>query len=557
MIHPIFEIESEFSADILKFSMNSIFAFNTKKEVYWISNTISNNTVKKIAISTIKSSYNNKVSICKTLPLFAYIDINESNVFIMNTQQNKIIQVLKIADSKIESISISDDGENILIGGKNGVLGNWNIYNGQLLNIPIRHKDFVLLSKESPNKRFIVSVGYDKSVMIFDKYKDKLGSLVCNTTSAIKCVNFFKESSILVLGDIKGFVYIIDTNTKNLLHRFQVNYMQIIDIFYYKDSYLFILNENKTISVVDFSIQTKILNSFLKDRTYNSFLIDENQIILSSDNKIIAYNFDDFINVCKDFVDRGEISSAYEFINQNTFLKSEDFYIQLEAKFQSDILEAKALACSNNKNMAINILNNYLNIPNKTHLISNIINEIKSISEFEQLMANSLEVRAIPMVQKKPLLKELKSYIDFETRFSKIILLAKELVKNNKKDDANTIIMQYKKIPSKVRIIQEIFLYPYKVDEAIQAINNKDYKTYFKLKNEYKFVTYLNGASNLEKDGEVIYFKALEAFYSLSIKECKKYTSLLKNFKDYRDFALDLEIKIDEVLIIMEKINSK
>lgn len=555
MVEPYFKVENEFNADILRFASNSIFAFDFKEQVCWIGNIINSNQAKKIPLNLPKSSFvDNKISLCANLPYFALVNGDENSVQIIDAGQNKTIQNLQITDSKIECVSISDDGKSILIGGKNGILTNWNIYNRKLLNIPARHKDFVLIARESPNKRFVISVGYDRSVLLFDKNKNKTATHLFNANNAIKCAKFFSDSSILALGDIAGIVYIIDTHTQAILRKFQVTHTQVIDICHYKDSYIFVLGSNGVLCLCDFSSGAKIMDS-LSETRYKSFAISDDSIILSSQKSILGYRFGDFVNHCKNLVAENNIAEAYQFANIYKFLRNESFYLALEAKFEADILEAKTLACNGNRALAEEILSYYNGIPSKNDIIANLLKQMREIDEFNNLMDKKLEIRAIPMAQNNPLIKELESFKNFEAKFLKIIMLAKELAKKGKKDDANIIVMPYKKIPSKVAIIQEVLLYPQKVDEALQAIENNDYRTYFKLKKTYRFVAMLD--NKIEKSAEDTYFKALNAFYKLNIKECKKFIVILKNFRQYRDFALNLELKIDEALNIIGKIGGR
>lgn len=555
MIEPYFNVENECSADILCFASNSIFAFDFKEQIYWIGNIINSNQAKKIPLKLPKSSFvNNKISLCRNLPYFALVNDDESKVEIMDASQNKIIQRLHITDSKIECISISDDGKSILIGGKNGILTNWDIFSGKLLNIPARHKDFVLMARESPNKRFVISIGYDRSILFFDKNKHKSASHLFNANNAIKCARFFSDSSVLVLGDIAGIIYVFDTHTQTILRKFQVTNSQIIDVCHYKDSYIFVLGSNGVLCLCDFSNGAKIMDS-LSEMRYKSFVISQNCIILSSQKNVLGYRFSDFVDYCKNLVAENNILEAYQFANIYKFLHNESFYLSLEAKFEADILEAKMLACNGNRTLAEDILGRYNGIPSKNDIITNFFKQIREVDEFNNLMDKKLEIRAIPMAQNNPLIRELQSYKDFEARFLKIILLVKELAKKGKKDDANIIVMPYKKIPSKVAIIQEVLLYPHKVDEALQAIENNDYRAYFKLKKTYRFVSILD--KNIEDEAESIYFKALNAFYTLNVKECRKFIAILKNFRQYRDFALNLEMKVDEALNIIGKIGGR
>lgn len=553
MIEPYFSVENELNADIFCFSLNSIFAFDFREEMYWIGNIIGS-VSKKIPLTLPKSSFmQNKISLCSTLPLFAFIDRDELSVQIFDSQQDKIIRTIRLTDeSRIECVSISDDGRSVLIGGKNGSLSHWDTTNGKLLNIIAKHRDFVLLAKESPNKQFIVSIGYDRSVIFYDKHKNKVGKPLLVASSAIRCVRFFEDSGILMLGDIEGFVYIIDTHTQILLHKFQAIYNPIVEICHYKDSYIFVLGANGAICLCDFSDETRLMDN-LSEMSYNAFVIEENSIILSSYNRMLGFRFEDFIEYGKNLLDNDNILEAYKFANIYKFLRNESFYLVLEARFKTDILEAKALACGGNRTMAMKILEQYNGISDKAEIITNLSRQFREIDEFNRLMASGVEIRAIPMAQNNPLITELKAYKDFEDRFLNILLIAKDLAKKGKKDDANALLMPFKKIPSKIAVIQEVLLYPQMVDEGLVAIAKRDYKAYFRLKKTYRFIRILNGAKELEESAEQIYFEALNAFYMMNIKECKNAIAILKHFRHYHENALDLGLKIDECLAVISK----
>lgn len=554
MIDPVFNIKNEFNADTINFYNNSIFAFDFKEEIFWISDTLDNNSAKKIAINIVKDSFNTyKISICKTLPIFAYVNIDQTNAIVVDTQRSKVINSFKIQDSKIESISLSEKGDTILIGGKNGVLSRWGIYSGKLIDMPNKHKDSILFAKESFDKRFVLSIGYDRSVLLFDKFKDKSFMINCDANATIRSAVFFDHCKFLALGDMSGYIYIIDTDTKLMLNKFQATAARIIEICYYKNSYIFYLNENGVIGIADFLNGERVLDSFMSSKRYRAFTIEDNCIILSTQDKMIcSYDFNSFIDYGVSLVNNNDIIGAYKFVQDNQFLKYEDFYLRLEAKFQADLLEARALACSNKYQLAMEVLNKYSQIPSKNKDILNLTSNINAITEFEELMSNNLAVRAIPKAEKNPILCELKSYIDFENRFKKVLIIAKELTKKGKKSDADTIMMQYKKIPSKIRIIQEVISNPHKVDEAIEAIRHKDYKTYFKLKKDFKFVDSLQDSKVIENDGEAYYYELLDSFYSMDLENCKKCIEVLKNFKQYKEFVMEMEFKVYEIANILE-----
>ncbi|MGX2983751.1 WD40 repeat domain-containing protein [Helicobacter sp. 23-1045] len=537
MIEPYFRVENEFCADILHFASNAIFACDFKEQMFWVGNIINHNQSKKIPLTLPKSSFmRNKVAICGTS--FAFINGDEGSICIMDALQSRALQTIQSADSKIECVSIAK--KSVLIGGKNGVLSKYDL-NGKLLKVLMRHKDFVLLAQESEDERFIISIGYDRSILLFDSNKNATTPLNINPNSIIKCVKFSADSAILLLGDNGGNIYVIDTYTRTLLRKFQAVYSQVVEICFY-NSYIFVLGANGALSLCDFYSAKIIMESF-STAPIAAFALFENSIVLSSKNSVFGYRFDDFKTHCQNLIAENDLVEAYKFANIYKFLQNEQFYLALEAKFEADMMEARILACGGNIPLAEQIISRYAEI--KGEVIASCAKQIKEIPKFENLMAQKLEIRAIPMAQNNPLIRELQSYKDFEARFVKIILLAKELAKKGKKDDANAIMMPYKKIASKVAIIQEILLYPQKVDLALEAIENGDYGEYFKLKKNYRFVGIFDG--EMENNAESVYFRAQNAFYKMDMAECKECISILKNFRKYRDFALNLEVKMDEV----------
>lgn len=547
MIEPYFRVENEFGADSLCFLQNSIFAFDFKEQVFWMGNIINNNQAKKFPLSVPKSSFmHNKIAL--NPHYFAYIDANENSAQVIDLMKGKVLHSLQITDSKIESVSINE--KCVLLGGKNGVLASYDITSGKLLHIPARHKDFVLLSQASPNQRFIISIGYDRSMLFFDKHKNATAPLNISVNGVIKCARFIADSAILVLGDAGGMIYIIDCATQSLLRKFQAGYAQIVEVCHYKDAYIFVLSSNGNLVLCDFSTGDKIMDGISQEK-FSAFTISDDCIILAKQGQkaVVGYRFSDFVAHCQRLIDEDNIVEAYKFANIYKFLHNESFYISLEAKFEAEILEAKTFACNGNIPLAEHILGKYVGIPSKAVFVSALLKQAREIAEFNELMAKKLEIRAIPMAQNNPLIRELESYKDFEARFLKIILLVKELVKKGKKDDANAIVMPYKKIPSKVAIIQEVLLYPQKVDEVLCAIAAKDYREYFKLKKAYRFVEIFS--KDIEVDAESIYFQALKTFYKLNIKECKECIEVLKNFRKYRDFAQNLEVKLDEIVEVL------
>ena len=483
-MEPVFTLTNSFSADLLDFFEGCVFAIDFKEELHWISNldSISANTSFKI----VRDSYLNcKVAISRNI--FAYINEDENSIIVVNGRDSKIINTIKFNESKIECICFSKVGNSLIVGGKDGVLSKWGVNGNRILPTISRHKDAIFFIKESIEGNFIVSVGYDRSIILFNSKKDKLGSLIGIANNLIKCGVFFNNERLLALGDVLGYLYIIDTNLKTIINKFQVSFTQLINISYYKHSYIFCLNDNGVISIIDFAKQEKIMDNFLNDDIYLQFYIHENLhdnllLLSTSSFKVIAYNLDNFLIHFENLVNNKNISQAYNFVQNYRFLEMEPPYFKLSAKFEADLLECVALVCSGDESGALEILELYKDVSTKSTLISKIINDISRVNEFIRLMDAKMIDRAMTLAQKYSILSKLKQYSDFEDRFSKIIIVIKELIKKGRRNDANVIIEPFKRIPAKFRIIQQVILFPNKIDEALNSIKNHDYASLLKLR---------------------------------------------------------------------------
>ena len=544
-MEPVFTLTNSFSADLLDFFEGCVFAIDFKEELHWISSldSISANTPFKI----VRDSYLNcKVAISRNI--FAYINEDENSIIVVNGRDSKIINTIKFNESKIECICFSKVGDSLIVGGKDGVLSKWGVNGNRILPTISRHKDAIFFIKESVEGNFIVSVGYDRSIILFNSKKDKLGSLIGIANNLIKCGVFFKNERLLALGDVLGYLYIIDTNLKTIISKFQVSFTQLINISYYKHSYIFCLNDNGVISIVDFAKQEKVMDNFLNDDIYLQFCMHENLLLLSTSSfKVIAYNLDNFLSHFENLVDNKNISQAYDFVQNHRFLEMEQPYFKLSAKFEADLLECVALVCSGDESGALEILELYKDVSPKSTLISKIINDISRVNEFIRLMDAKMIDRAMTLAQKYSILSKLKQYSDFEDRFSKIIVVIKELIKKGRRDDANVIIEPFKRIPVKFRIIQQVMLFPNKIDEALNAIKNGNYMLLLKLRKEFQFINYLQEVKNLDRSLEGFYFKALDSLYALDISSCKKYIAILKNFREYNQKIASLESYIENI----------
>ena len=544
-MEPVFTLTNSFSADLLDFFEECVFAIDFKEELHWISSldSISANTPFKI----VRDSYLNcKVAISRNI--FAYINEDENSIIVVNGRDSKIINTIKFSESKIECICFSKAGNSLIVGGKDGVLSKWGVNGNRILPTISRHKDAVFFIKESIEGNFIVSVGYDRSIILFNSKKDKLGSLIGIANNLIKCGVFFKNERLLALGDVLGYLYIIDTNLKTIINKFQVSFTQLINISYYKHAYIFCLNDNGVISIVDFAKQEKVMDNFLNDDIYLQFCMHDNLLLLSTSSfKVIAYNLDNFLIHFENLVDNKNISQAYNFVQNYRFLEMEQPYFKLSAKFEADLLECVALVCSGDESGALEILELYKDVSPKSTLISKIINDISRVNEFIRLMDAKMIDRAMTLAQKYSILSKLKQYSDFEDRFSKIIVVIKELIKKGRRDDANVIIEPFKRIPAKFRIIQQVMLFPNKIDEALNSIKNHDYASLLKLRKEFQFINYLQEVKNLDRSLEGFYFKALDSLYALDISNCRKYIAILKNFREYNQKIASLESYIENI----------
>lgn len=508
--------------------------FDKLKRSYYLLDTNEKSVQKKIPLELAKGDYPEfgRLSMAEEIPRLAFIETSEESVKVLDGARGEVSATLSGSKGKIESIYLSPDGKRLYMGGKDGLITLWDVEQKSIITQVSKHQDFVYLIKESPCREFIVSIGYDRSVFLYRRGQGNRGERVYVASFLPRCMVFL-EGGYVAIGESQGDVVILDCQRGKPVNRFHASHEEIISMAALDDETLFFLSKFGKLGSVDFRQGIVRSDDYMETkRRYSAFALDPlgKMILATNDGYIRSCDLKELSPWLKRLIDSREIKHAYELLNEHPHLRGEESARRLEARFEVTLMEAQGLLEEERLEEAQQLLANYLQVPEKRVIVQKNLEQLRQIGDLRSYLKNSYLLRAYSLVQTRPLLAQTPVAKIMEERFLKAILVANELLKQGRRDEADKVVFAYKAINKRLKMIKEVFADPLLIEVTLRAIQEGNYRQYFDLKRQYEVVSILPEARAFEERQEEFYFELEEAFYGGDIKRAKECAEILRHF---------------------------
>ncbi|OCL93957.1 caspase family protein [Aliarcobacter thereius] len=208
---------------------------------------------KNIYISDIKWDGKNQENLFSSLYVDKDGNIKESAEFPHKT--------LNGHNDNINSIAISPDNKYLVSGGLDKTIKIWDINSGKLLNTLYGHTDRIWTITISKNSKYIISGSADKTIKIWDFNSGKLLNTLKGHTSSVNSIAISPDSKYLFSGSLDKTIKIWDINSAKLLNTLYGHSSGVLTIKISPDNkYLFSGSFDKTIKIWDIN-SAKLLNT--------------------------------------------------------------------------------------------------------------------------------------------------------------------------------------------------------------------------------------------------------------------------------------------------------
>lgn len=258
-----------------------------------------------------------------------------------------------------------------------------------------------------------------------------------------------------------------------------------------------------------------------------------------------------------------EYDKAKEVLDINSFLYLDDAMDRFKKSFEEVLVKAKELITKKFLDKAIELVNPFMHYKEFKAEVDALLMQQDHIALFIEAVEKKNIQNAYFLAQKYPIIESLHYYTLLENRWERSYAQARLAIEEDPLrgvHKAKNILNIYEKTPQKSELIKFLLNNSIMLNRADVAIKKQDFKTYFRLVEEFDFlketklykkitalaISIKNRATQLYADGD---YRAAQ----------ERYRTIL-DFKEHREFALKEIEKIDHILrfqFAIEKGNKK
>lgn len=413
-----------------------------------------------------------------------------------------------------------------------------------------------------------------KNKFVFVSYFNRINTLLnlqddtiieFNTNDPIELAIFFDDDKKLFLANREGYSIVYDCiekeiisqkvlfthwpcsatlsqNRKNIVIGTRTNKLYIVDPF--KNELIDSMNfEDSAVGKVDIK-DNNLLIGFTNG---NISLID------------LSYNKQQFLH----HVNLKEYDKAKEVLDANCFLYLDDAIEKFKKSFDEVLIKAKELITKKNIEEAIKIANPFMQYKEFKTKVDALFMQQDHIALFIEAVEKKDIKNAYFFSQKYPIIESLHHYTLLENRWEKTYAEARNALEEDPLrgvHKAKNILNLYEKIPQKSELIKFLLNNSAMLNRADAAVKKQDFKTYFKLVEEFDFLKQTRLFKKIQDLAVSIKNKATQLYVDGDYKEAQNTYRTILDFKEYKQFALNEIEKIDHILrfqFAIEKGNKK
>ncbi|EQB40395.1 hypothetical protein M947_00940 [Sulfurimonas hongkongensis] len=413
-----------------------------------------------------------------------------------------------------------------------------------------------------------------KNKLVFVSYFNRTNTLLnlqddtlveFNTNDPIELAIFFDEDRKLFLANREGYSIIYDCiekeiisqkvlfthwptsatlsqNRKNIVIGTRTNKLYIIDPF-----------KNELINSMDFE-DSAVANVDIKN---NDLLIGFTNGNLSLID--LSYKKEQFLH----HVNLKEYDKAKEILDSNCFLYLDDAIDKFKKSFDEVLVKAKELITKKFVDEAIKLVDPFMQYKEFKTKIDALLIQQDHIAHFIEAVEKKEIQNAYFFAQKYPIIESLHYYTLLENRWEKIYAEARSALEEDPLrgvHKAKNILSPYEKIPQKSELIKFLLNNSVMLSRADAAVKKQDFKTYFRLVEEFDFLKQTRLFKKIQDLAVSIKNKATQLYADGEYKAAQNTFRTILDFQEYKQFALNEIEKIDHILrfqFAIEKGNKK
>ena len=467
-------------------------------------------------------------------------DTKESKLFDLKTK--KIIAKVTRHQGSVSCVGIDPLNRYMFSCGEDGKTFAIDIKTTKLAFTLPMHADSINDIAFSDNGVWLATASCDKKVFLFNmdslslKYK-----LIGHSETVIK-VEFLNMNRLFSV-DKNGNAIIWDMKKGKVLTRLKGIHDNIVEVVKSADGkFLFLATKLGYILVYELQNYKLLCANYIKFSSLITSLefdgINQNLVVATSSNELYFYHIYDGEEALNGFVEEKKYDEVYKYVEKNPLLQYTKIYQKVEAIWEL-ILEKAVLALEKgDKNIVNALFKIFKNIPSKNKIIQKTIVEYDEFDKFVMFARQGKIALAYSLASKHPMYKNSAVFRDLEKKWKRAFMLAQKYSLDPKaKDKAREVLIPYRGISEKTKLIKDLFMQGDIYRRFKIAIGQKDFKLSFELVSQHPFLKEFPEYEGLIKYADTLYIKAQKLLQNDDTHSAIKILRVLLDFEGFKEDA--------------------
>ncbi|BBG65508.1 WD-40 repeat protein [Hydrogenimonas sp.] len=471
--------------------------------------------------------------------------VKKEGVAVFDGVSKRLLYRFKRHEGDVESLCISRKLKYLATGGQDGKTFLWSLSTGRMVASLPHHSDFVTTIAFSPNGQWIATGSYDRRIIVTNISSLSHGYRLRGHSKAVTEL-LFVGGHRLIAGDKDGEIAVWDYFGSKVIKRLKKMFDEVTALSVTPDErFLFAADKSGVVSLYDLNSYELVSLRYLrysKPVKKLCYAAEGNHLVVGLADGEVTFNAPlKESRQMREYIESGDLESAYRLAEENPLLRYSDEYIELEALWSESFSKAMSLLELGKKEEAKKILEPFCVEASKRLLTQQLISDFSDFQKFKTAVQNRKYQLAYSMAAKYPMLKENRYYEMMEKEWNELFSRAKKLaLQKGGEEKIKELLKPFRGISGKSVLIQALLSEREVYRLFMKLVNKRDFKAAIELAKRYPAIMELEEYKKIEKIADVIASRAMAELEDGNYAEAARLAVQLAIFPDMKERADEL-----------------
>jgi len=468
---------------------------------------------------------------------------DESRLY--NAITKKAIGKVNRHQGLVACVGIDPKGNYMFSCGEDGKTFALDIKSGKLAFTLPMHIDSISDIAFSDNGAFLATTGYDKRVSLFNlSTMSPVCKLKGHTAPVLKLQFLSNQRLFSVDKSSDGIIW--DLKSAKVIARLDSIHDDVVQVKKSSDDkFLFLATKLGYILVYELEKYTLLSKKYIKlTSTITSFAFDastQQLLIATEDSQLYFYNIYEGEVQINELTKNQQYAEIRKYAIKNPLLDYTKAAHTVALHWDMAVQKAKVLLESGEKKKLPELFKHFQAIPEKNGFIQKLIQEYAYFEKLVLFVKQGKISLAYALASAHPVYKESNLYKSLEETWKKRFAMAQKYSLDPKgMDKAKEILLPYRRISDKTKLIQELFLQGDVYRRLKISIGQKDFKGAFELIKLHPYLKEFPEYDALSKYADSLYIKSQKFIEEDDTHSAIKILRVLVDFNDFEEIAKEL-----------------